>query len=279
MIEKGNIRDSVERGLPLNDVLVIDAHCHVDGGLGRPRWPWSDIESIFEWTDRLGFDRICAFGIHDYQMELLARYPDRVIGAAVETCMNPHYPDEIWPELERCYRAGFKFIGELGAAYPYKRYPVGGPNWRPVYEFALQHNWAVSFHTDHAGGPEYCSPTAIGKVAEWYPSVTFMINHCGSDDPYGIEESIEVAMTHDNIWLEISSTANRFGAVELMVRKLGSDRIVFATDGPVLDFARELGQVAYARISDADKENILGLNFARLIHMKPEELRRSKQAG
>ena len=81
-------------------------------------------------------------------------------------------------------------------------------------------------------------------------------------------------MTHDNIYLEISSTAARYGAVEQMVSKLGSDRLIFATDGPGLDFARELGQVAYARISDTDKENIFGLNFARLLHMKPEELKR-----
>lgn len=57
---------------------------------------------------------------------------------------------------------------------------------------------------------------------------------------------------------------------------MGSDRLMFATDGPALDFPRELGQVAYARISDADKENIFGLNFARLLPMKPEKLKRKR---
>jgi len=268
MMEKSRIRARVEEGLPLDDVLVIDAHCHVGG----PGWGYPPFETIIAWTDLLGFDKLCTLGDHDYQMELLAKYPDRVIACA--TIISPHYPDEIWTELERCYQAGFKCIGELGAAYPYWRYPVTGPNWRPVYEFAERHNWSVSFHSDHAGGAEWCSPTAMGKVAEWYPRVPFIINHCGVDDPHGIEESIQVAMMHDNIYLEISSTAARYGAVEQMVSKLGSDRLIFATDGPGLDFARELGQVAYARISDADKESIFGLNFARLLHMKPEELKR-----
>ncbi|MFH1928527.1 MAG: amidohydrolase family protein [Chloroflexota bacterium] len=258
----------------MDDVLIIDAHCHV-GRQQPPEWPWNDFESIIARVDLLGFDKVCTLGEHDYQMELLAKYPDWVIPCAC--AIHVHYPaHEIWAELERCHQAGFKCVGELAAAYPYMRYPVTGPNWRPVYEFAEKHNWSVSFHSDHSGGPEWCSPTAMGKVAEWYPSVPFIINHCGVDDPHGIEESIQVAMTHDNIYLEISSTAARYGTVEQLVSRLGSDRLMFATDGPALDFARELGQVAYARIPDADKENIFGLNFARLLHMRPEELKRKR---
>jgi hypothetical protein len=41
-MEKSRIRARVEEGLPLDDVLVIDAHCHVGG----PGWGYPPFETI-----------------------------------------------------------------------------------------------------------------------------------------------------------------------------------------------------------------------------------------
>jgi predicted TIM-barrel fold metal-dependent hydrolase len=52
-----------------------------------------------------------------------------------------------------------------------------------------------------------------------------------------------------------------------MVDRVGSERVLFGSDGPFHSFIAEFGAVVYARISEEAKENVLGRNTARLLHL------------
>ena len=66
-------------------------------------------------------------------------------------------------------------------------------------------------------------------------------------------------------FLDLSAMGRFYRAVDYMVQRVGSERVLFGSDGPFHSFTVELGHVVYARLSDADKERVLGLNLARLV--------------
>jgi len=51
------------------------------------------------------------------------------------------------------------------------------------------------------------------------------------------------------------------------IRPLGPDRIVWASDAPLDDFAQRLGIILDADLSDDDRRKILGRNALRLLNM------------
>jgi predicted TIM-barrel fold metal-dependent hydrolase len=53
--------------------------------------------------------------------------------------------------------------------------------------------------------------------------------------------------------------------IERFVREVGADRVLFGSDTPLLEPAAQLGRIAYAKIPEADKVKILGLNTKRLL--------------
>ncbi|MEP7365923.1 MAG: amidohydrolase, partial [Acidobacteriota bacterium] len=55
------------------------------------------------------------------------------------------------------------------------------------------------------------------------------------------------------------------GFVEMAVRELGAARVIYGSDVGGRSFASQLSKVLSARISDAEKELILGGNLRRLL--------------
>jgi predicted TIM-barrel fold metal-dependent hydrolase len=55
------------------------------------------------------------------------------------------------------------------------------------------------------------------------------------------------------------------GAVEMAVRELGPDRIVFGSDAGIRSFASQLAKVLGAEISQASMKQILSGNLRRML--------------
>src|SRR3972149_12321252 len=105
------ILDQVKSALPLDDVLVIDCHGHL-GAWHLTHMPKKSLREMIEAMDPLGIDKLCLSPFlgcfcdfrrgNDELGEAIKKYPPRLIG---QMTVNPHYPDEILPELERGGRA------------------------------------------------------------------------------------------------------------------------------------------------------------------------------
>ena len=269
-------RDSIlakfENDLPLDDILVIDSHGH--NGHSRGHWiPYNDPPGMITTLDRVGIDMLCISSMQalasDYQsgndemIALTEEFPDRFVGYAVA---NPRYVDEIDAELDRCFQyEGVRGIKVHPTTYVH-HYPINGPNYEPVWEFARRHNCPVLTHAGPRSEIPTCGPELIADVARRHPQVNILIGHAGSYDSWqSLDEHIAIVKQYDNLFLEISTMNRFYRATDYMVQKVGSERVIFGADGTLHSIIAELGSVVYARISEQEKLNVLGLNMARLL--------------
>jgi predicted TIM-barrel fold metal-dependent hydrolase len=263
---------AAESGEPLRDVLIIDAHTHLLGGGGNYT-PWQDADGMLMAMDQIGIDRACSsalralngdlIGGNNAMLELVTKHPDRFVGFVV---YNPRLPDVSEAELERCFREpGVRGIKVHPASYVHD-YPLDGPNYEPVWEFARRRGCPVLTHAGPRSELHRCGPDLIDRVATRHPQVDLLIGHSGSYDSMdALESHIQVVVRHDHLFLDISAMGRFYRAVDYMVQRVGSARVVFGSDGPFHSFSAEVGHVVYARMTDADKENVLGLNMEALL--------------
>ena len=257
------LKEKVSQGISLADELVIDAHCHMG------RWfnfnvPMGDAAGMVARMDRLGI-RACIAAHHasigpdfkygnDEVLQAMADFPGRIYGYAT---VNPNYPEELIAELDRCVSAGMVGI---------KIHPdvhqcvVDDVKYRPVWEYAEEHRLPLLSHTGTNGKNPVKS---FEGIAETYPNVTVILGHSGFGSE-GADQSIEAASKFPNIYLEITGSVIVYGTLERMVRTIGADRVLFGTDLPFIDPRPQLGRVAFAKISDDEKRQVLGLNSARI---------------
>lgn len=184
-------------------------------------------------------------------LEAMRQYPRRFVGFI---SINPHYPAEIQPELERCYAAGM--IG-LKAHEIIHKYPVDGPNYQAAWEFANQHKLAVLAHI--GSGPRADS---LRNIARKYKNASFILAHYNSGEEEG---SVAMVKQFDNVYLDTAWTQMQYGAIERLTAAAGAERIIFGSDMPLSDLAHRVGAILGAGIGDADKRKILGGNMLKII--------------
>ena len=120
-----------------------------------------------------------------------------------------------------------------------------------IFSFANERGAFVMMHPDKI--PQ------MPAFADKYPNMKLIIAHVGSEDHI----NAVAAAKHGNIYLDTSGGASNFNnVIELAVERLGSDNILFGTD--TYSSAFQVGRIAWARISDADKKKILRDNAKRL---------------
>ncbi len=261
-----------KKGEPLRDVFVFDIHGHMGYFSEVHIHKGGTPEAMIEQMDYLGINSICV-SAHasigsDYVLgnRLVARalsdYPERFsIGYAV---VNPNYPQEMMQELKICFDTlGMKAIKVHSE---FHSYPIDGPNYEIVWEYAKQQHCPVLVHATDINAFE----TVLSK----YPQVSFVLAHALSfDDTFRYLERVPLmAKNFDNVFLDISGSYPYLGVLETFLKRMDCDRILYGSDMPFLDASIQLGRVYYAKISDSQKERILGLNAAELFNLEPNTL-------
>jgi predicted TIM-barrel fold metal-dependent hydrolase len=265
------MKEKMWSGIPLDDVLIIDAHTHVGSGgnsgiaasrhQGRP-------QDVLDHLDTIGIDLIVTFSWwlnsdirlgNDEVARWMHDYPNRIVAF---TGLNPNAgPEAMVAELERCWEMGLrgiKLIPQLQGSHPY---PIDGPYFRPVYEFANQQKMAILSHS-------WDSPTVLAKLARTYPLITFIVGHF-SGGVYGF-----LTREFENVY-QSTTTGVFYQDVARFVKEYGAEKLVYGSDLAAADGAWGVAQVVFARIGDEEKRKILGLNMASLLNrsgLLPESL-------
>ena len=276
--------------------LVIDSHCHIFPGdfserrselLARDatfaelfssgRAKLGTAETLVEAMDRHGIDRAVAMGVgwndialareaNDYLMEAAAAYPGRLSGLC---SVNPGWGRAALDEMERCARGGLIGIGELhpdtqGFALEDQ------DTLAPLMDLALRLRWPVLVHCSEPAGHDYPGKgsTTPGKVYRFianFPEARIICAHWGGGLPF-YNLMPEVPAVLENVFFDTAATPflYRPAVYRTGASLAGADKVLFATDFPLIGYPRALGQVEESGLQPGDREAILGGNAARI---------------
>jgi predicted TIM-barrel fold metal-dependent hydrolase len=261
-------------------IPIADCHGHIGVHPDFPAYRF-EVEQMLETMDLLNIEVLavtstracytdCPRGNHEVA-EVIEKFPQRFRGYIT---VNPQPAGEALKELERWKHFHSPPLIKLHPAL--HRYPVNGPGYQPVWEYAHQTGAVVLVHTWDSD-PE-CSPLLLLDVARRFSRSKILIGHSGVTWR-GYGQALEVARQTENTFLDITGSQSHRTILELLVERLGAERILFGSDLPYLEAAVSLGRVLTARISDAAKEAILRENFLLLLgEEKPGEARRGPAA-
>src|SRR5947208_1733507 len=192
---------------------------------------------------------------NDRVMRAVRRFPNRAYGSVY---LSPSYLDFSLEEFDRCVRDGpMVSVGELEAD---KR--CNAPELDPIVEQAvsakapiLQHTWLKLDGNE----PGESTPYDLVELARRHPNANFICAHTGGD----WERGIRILRNTKNICAEIAGFDPTAGVVEMAVRELGAERVVYGSDVGGRSFASQLAKVLGADIPDSAKELVLGGNLRR----------------
>lgn len=244
---------------------IIDAHMHL-GPYFQFHIAHNDAPGLIAEMDRLGIRQgwIAAHAAiegdaprgNDEAAEAVRAYPGRFLGYVVA---DPHYPEETGPELERRFATPeFKMIKiHPGLA----QYPIDGPGYDPVWEFARAKQCPVLTHA--WTGDAHCGPGPVRRLMKRHPGLRLIFGHALFHATF--EEAAGVAREFDAVMLDITTSNHAYGMIEHAVNTIGAGRLLYGSDMPFISAAAAIGKVLYANISDAAKAKILGANAQELL--------------
>lgn len=266
-----------QSGTPLTQYEVIDAHAHAGHenfkGSSAVFMPGGDPAGELAKFDRLGVRQICIstwVGIwqdsvigNQEMARNMARFPDRYVPYVT---IDPNFlsPEEIQATIQK-YHVELKFPG-LKPYFPRNRYPLTGEKFVPWFRFGNEHGLFALIHFDAE-----TTVADIETLAPLYPDLTLIIAHAGCAYP-AARNIIELAKKYPNVYAEITFTAVLSNVIEILVREIGADRVLFGTDTPMRDPAPQLGWVLYANIPPEAKQKILGLNMKKILERSRRNL-------
>jgi hypothetical protein len=230
------------------------------------------MEVLIRCADRLGIERLILSqgyssddhptpdGLreeNDRVLRAVRQFPERAYGSVY---LSPSFPEFSLQEFDRCVRDGpMVGIGELQTD---KR--CNAPEMDAIVERAismqapiLQHTWLNA----RGNGEGESTPYDLVELARRHPRANFICGHTGGD----WERGIRIIRETTNISADMAGFDPTSGVVEMAVRELGPQRVVYGSDVGGRSFASQLAKVIGADIPDSAKELVLGGNLRRLL--------------
>ncbi|MPY90247.1 MAG: amidohydrolase family protein [Luteitalea sp.] len=256
---------------------IWDLHCHLSAVEGDT--PGERIDTLLRYADRMGIERICVFmgtqWKHDPLPEDFRHQNDEVLTAIRGredrafgfVYLNPKYLQESLAELDRCVRDGPMVGVKLWVAQRCNTPAVEAIFARAgdLKAVVYQHTWLkIGGAPAYSGGgnlPGESTPQELAEVAIRHPNVRLICGHTGGD----WEPGIRAIRACPHVSAGIGGSHPTRGIVEMAVRELGAERVIYGSDAGGRSYASQLAKVIGADISEPEKTLILGGNLQRLL--------------
>ncbi len=258
--------------------MRIDAHFHVAGFNASVGWRgrFRDDRIVIDAADKLGIDQLCCSipiqrGLHgtpdqvrevnDSVRYAMNRFPDRILGYAY---LDPGYQKESLAELDRCI-LGHGMIG----IKLYNQYRCWDPVVLPIIERTVDLGVPILYHggripPDYGKDPQPNRSDAgdLARLARMVPEAVIIEGHpiCG-DWAWSIKALRDVP----NVYVDTSGSLNDEGMVEMAVRELGANRVLFGSD---LTMEGAIGKVLGADITEPQRQRIFYRNMADILNRR-----------
>ncbi|HEY79468.1 MAG TPA: amidohydrolase family protein [Caldilineae bacterium] len=247
---------------------IWDAHCHLNA---EGKTPAERIHRLLALADRMGIERVVVFmgypWVQDPSPEQMRRQNDQV-WEAVEAAkgralgfvyLNPRHTEASLAEMDRCVRNGPMVGVKLWVALK-----CDDPRLDRIVQRAVELRIPVLQHTwlKVTGNlPGESTPEELARLAARHAQASFIAAHVGGDWERGIRAIRPAA----NVWAEVCGSDPTAGMVEMGVRELGAERVIYGSDAAGRSFASQLAKVLGADIPEEAKRLILGENLRRLL--------------
>jgi hypothetical protein len=153
------------------------------------------------------------------------------------------------------------------------------PTMKPLVDAVLKHDLVFLTHSSEPVGHEYSgkgsiTPDILYSFITTFPNLKIVCAHWGGGLPF-YALMPEVAEALANVFFDTAATVflYRPQVFDHVTQIVGSDKILFGTDYPLMHQNRVLAQVRSSRLSEEDRAKILGVNARRLLCL--DEKRRS----
>lgn len=277
--------------------MIVDAHCHIlppsfagrreelaacDATfaeiLASPSARIAGASRLLKAMDRDGVDHAVIMGMgwsnydiaveaNDYLIDAVGANPDRLTGFA---SVNPAWGDAAVAEARRCADAGLRGIGEL---HPDTQgIDISGPAaMAPVMELARERSLPVLVHCSEPVGHKYpgkgaTTPDKVWQFIQNFPDNVIICAHWGGGLPfYSLMPEVGAALSNVYFDSAASPFLYRPDIYTTVASLIGAERILFATDYPLMPHSRPLAEVAGQPLSEGDRRMILGENTTRLL--------------
>lgn len=239
---------------------VIDMHMHLEQS---PSFQIS-AEWCIEAMDRAGVDTAVVMTLSDVPgltpggLELVAdackRYAGRLLGLAR---INPAGGQEAM----RLFEHAVTDLGFVGL----KQHPVSTmqhPGTKATIDLVRRAGELGVPTLFHCGDEHLTTPLQIEQAVKECPESTVILGHMGGY--FHTEEAIQVAERNANVVLETSAMPYPEKILEA-VNRIGADRVVFGSDGPIASPVLEKQKVIIATLPEDQQALVLGGNAARML--------------
>lgn len=237
--------------------MIVDAHTH----LGKfPMFNVSlDAEGLISLMDGWDVDHSILFSLpNELTLKAVRGHPERLSGLV---WVNPYDGEEALDAIKTGVNEwGFKGV----KLHPLiDSYLPDNDVVYPVIETAEKFGIPVVFHCGH---PPWSLPWHFGNLADTFPDVSIVLAHMGHGHIVYINGAIDVAVKHENIYLETSGMPMHTKIKEA-VDRVGVHRVLYGSDAPFGHPAFEVKKVEVSGLSEEELGRVLAYNAIELFKL------------
>lgn len=173
------------------------------------------------------------------------------------------------------YKRDIDFIAGLGLRglkfhAEYQNFQLDEPRMLRIYDYALSKGLILLHH----GGfdpdfqpPFKTSPRQFANIAREMQGGVIIAAHLGGHAQW---DDVERYIVGTNLYIDTSMGQEYYSAEQFMriIRAHGSEKVLFASDSPWSNAHDELEHIKALPLTEAERENILGRNAARLLGLE-----------